>query len=115
MVVLFNAGCCASTQLCSLIITGSSASPSQSDFPLNLSHEEVCLELLPGALPAKAIQKDAVKADQSTTILDDAVIVIQWLTDLGSAACNIPELPAAGQIGIQIIEIFKVRPNLPIV
>ena len=72
-------------------------------------------ELLPGAPPAKAFRKDEAKADQSTTILDDAVIVFQRLTDLGLAACNVPELPAASRIGIQIVEIFKVRPNPPVV
>ena len=70
-------------------------------------------ELLPGAPPAKAFRKDNAKADQSAMILNDAVIVFQRLTNLGSAACNVPELPVAGRVGIQIVEIFKVRPNPP--
>jgi hypothetical protein len=35
--------------------------------------------------------------------------VFQLLTDIGSAAFNVLELSAAGQIGIQIVEIINVR------
>jgi hypothetical protein len=49
----------------------------------------------------------------SKTILDNATAVFQRLrvTDLGPATF---ELSAAGQIGIQIVEIIKVRPKTPI-
>jgi hypothetical protein len=50
---------------------------------------------------------------QSKTILDNATAVFQRLrvTDLGPATF---ELSAAGQIGIQIVEIIKVRSKTPI-
>ena len=72
------------------------------------------LKLLPGASSAKAVQKDEAHPDQSKTILDNAITVFQQLTDLGSATFNILELQAAGQIGIQIVEICRVRPKNPV-
>jgi hypothetical protein len=42
--------------------------------------------------------------DRSTTILDNAIVVFQR-----SATFNVLELAAAGQIGVQIVEIVKVR------
>src|ERR1700683_4581781 len=39
------------------------------------------LKLLPGASSAKAVQKDEAHPDQSKTILDNAITVLQHLTD----------------------------------
>jgi hypothetical protein len=72
-------------------------------------------KLPPGAPSAKAARTAETYPDQSTTTLDNAIVVFQRLTDLGSATFNALELTAAGQIGIQIIEIVKVRPKTPVV
>ena len=71
-------------------------------------------KLLPRAYSAKAVQKDNAHLDQSNTILDNAIAVLQQLADLESATFNVLELRAAVQIGIQIAEILKVRPKTPI-
>jgi hypothetical protein len=71
------------------------------------------LKLLPGA-SAKAVQTDEAHPDQSKTILDNAITVFRQLTDLGSATFNVLELQAAGQIGIQMVEICRVRPKIPV-
>ena len=68
---------------------------------------------LSGASSPKAARIDTALPDQSKTILDNALAVFQRLTDLGSATSTVLELSAAGQIGIQIVEIIKVRPNSP--
>ena len=70
-------------------------------------------KLLSRASSAKAARIDKAHPDQSKTILDNAIAVFQRLTDLGSATSTVLELSAAGQIGIQIVEIIKVRPNSP--
>jgi hypothetical protein len=67
--------------------------------------------LLSGASSAKAARIDKTHPEQSKTILDNAIAVFQRLTDLGSATFNVRELSAAGQIGIQIVEIINVRPK----
>jgi hypothetical protein len=67
--------------------------------------------LLSGASSAKAARIDNAHPDHSKTILDDAIAVFQRLTDIGSATSNVLELSAAGQIGIQIVEIINVRPK----
>ena len=67
--------------------------------------------LLSGASSAKAARIDKAHLDRSKTILDDAIAVFQRLNDLGSATFNVLELSAAGQIGIQIVEIINVRPK----
>ena len=68
----------------------------------------------PRAPPPKAARIDKAHCpDQSKAILDYAIAVFQRLTDLGSATLNALELSAAGQIGIQIVEIINVRPNTP--
>ena len=69
--------------------------------------------LLSGPSSPKAARIDNEHPDQSKTILDTAIAVFQRLTDLGSATFNVLELSAAGQIGIQIVEIINVRPNTP--
>jgi hypothetical protein len=66
------------------------------------------LELHPGASSAKAVQKDEAHPDP---ILDNATTVFQQLS---SATFNVPELQAAGKIGIQIVEICRVRPKTPV-
>jgi hypothetical protein len=68
-------------------------------------------EILSGASSAKAARIHKTHPDQSKTILDNAIAVFRRLTDLGSATFNVLELSAAGQIGIQIVEIINVRPN----
>jgi hypothetical protein len=70
-------------------------------------------KLLSGASSAKAARVDKAHPEQSKTILDNAIAVFQRLTDLGSATFNVRELSAAGQIGIQIVEIINVRPKTP--
>jgi hypothetical protein len=72
-------------------------------------------KLLAGASPARVVRKAEVRPDQSTTILNNATVVFQRLTDLGSAGSNVVELPVAGRIGTQIVEIVKVRPKTLIV
>jgi hypothetical protein len=67
--------------------------------------------LLSGASSAKAAWVDKAHPDQSKTTLDNAIAVFQRLTDLGSATFSVRELSAAGQIGIQIVEIINVRPK----
>jgi hypothetical protein len=67
--------------------------------------------LLSGASSPKAARIDTAHPDQSKTILDNALTVFQRLTNLGSATLNLLELSAAGQIGIQIVEIINVRPK----
>jgi hypothetical protein len=67
--------------------------------------------LLSGASSAKVARIDKAHLDRSKTILDDAIAVFQRLNDLGSATFNVLELSAAGQIGIQIVEIINVRPK----
>jgi hypothetical protein len=67
--------------------------------------------LLSGASPLKAARIDQALPDQSKTILDNALAVFQRLTDLGPATFNLLELSAAGQFGIQIVEIINVRPK----
>jgi hypothetical protein len=71
-------------------------------------------KLLPGA-SSKAVRKAEARPDQSTTILDDAIVVFQRLIDLGSSTFNVLELAVAGQIGVQIVEIVKVRWKTPVV
>ena len=66
---------------------------------------------LSGAPSAKLSRIGKAHPDQSKTILDNAVAVFQRLTDLGPATFNVRELLAAGQIGIQIVEIIDVRPK----
>ena len=66
-------------------------------------------KLLPRALSAKAVRKVEAHSDQLTTILDNAIVVFQHLIDLESVTFDIPQLPAAGRIGIQIVDIVKVR------
>jgi hypothetical protein len=72
-------------------------------------------KLLAGASSAKAVWKAKARPDQSITILNNATVVFQQLTDLGSATSNVVELPVAGRIGTQIVEIVKVRPKTPVV
>jgi hypothetical protein len=49
------------------------------------------------------------------TILDNAIVVFQRFIDLGSSTFNVLELAAAGQIGVQIVEIVQVRWKTPVV
>jgi hypothetical protein len=46
--------------------------------------------------------------DQSTTILNNVMVVFQQVTNLGSIIC---ELPVAGSIMIEIVQILKERLN----
>ena len=46
-------------------------------------------KLLPRAYSAKAVQKDNAHLDQSNTILDNAIAVLQQLADLESATFNV--------------------------
>jgi hypothetical protein len=48
------------------------------------------------------------KQDWSSPALDNARTVCQLLSNLGSGAINVPGLQAAGQVGMQIIDIIKV-------
>jgi hypothetical protein len=48
------------------------------------------------------------KQDWRSPALDNARTVCQLLSSLGSGAINVPGLQAAGQIGMQIIDIIKV-------
>jgi hypothetical protein len=48
------------------------------------------------------------KQDWRSPALDHARTVCQLLSNLGSGAINVPGLQAAGQIGMQIIDIIKV-------
>ena len=75
--------------------------------------ERLALKLLPvGASSAKTVQKHQAHPDQLNMILDDAVTVFQQLTDFGSSTSNVLELEAAGKIGIQIVEICRVRSKI---
>ena len=62
--------------------------------------------LLSGASSPKAARIDKAHPDHSETLLDDAIAVFQRLND-------VLELSAAGQIGVQIVEIINVRPKTP--
>jgi hypothetical protein len=74
--------------------------------------KRLALKLLPrGASSAKTVQKHETHPDRSKTILDNAITVFQQLTDFGSATSNALELQVAGRIGIQIVEICRVRPK----
>ena len=66
-----------------------------------------------GASSPEAAPIDKAHTDQSKTILDNAIAVFQRLTDLGSATLNVLELSAAGEIGIQIVELINVRLTTP--
>ena len=48
------------------------------------------------------------KQDWQSPALDYARTVCQLLSNLGSGAINVPGLQAAGQVGMQIIDIIKV-------
>ena len=48
------------------------------------------------------------KPDWQSPALDYARTVCQLLSNLGSGAINVPGLQAAGQVGMQIIDIIKV-------
>jgi hypothetical protein len=48
------------------------------------------------------------KEDWRSPALDNARTVCQLLSNLGSGAINVPGLQAAGQVGMQIIDIIKV-------
>ena len=48
------------------------------------------------------------KQDWQSPVLDNARTVCQLLSNLGSGAINVPGLQAAGQVGMQIIDIIKV-------
>ena len=48
------------------------------------------------------------KQDWQSPALDNARTVCQLLSNLGSGAINVPGLQAAGQVGMQIIDIIKV-------
>jgi hypothetical protein len=50
------------------------------------------------------------KQDWQSPALDYARTVCQLLSNLGSGAINVPGLQAAGQVGMQIIDIIKVSP-----
>jgi len=47
------------------------------------------------------------KPDWQSPALDYARTVCQLLSNLGSGAINVPGLQAAGQVGMQIIDIIK--------
>jgi hypothetical protein len=49
------------------------------------------------------------KPDWHSPVQDNARTVCQLLSNLGSGAINVPGLQAAGQVGVQIIDIIKVR------
>ena len=66
--------------------------------------------LLSEASSPKAARIDP---DHSKAILDDAIAVFQRLIDLGCGTVNVLEFSAAGQIGVQIVEIINVRPTTP--
>ena len=55
-----------------------------------------------------------IDPDHSKAILDDAIAVFQRLIDLGCGTVNVLEFSAAGQIGVQIVEIINVRPTTPL-
>jgi hypothetical protein len=48
------------------------------------------------------------RSDWRSPALDNARTVCQLLSNLGSGAINVPGLQAAGQVGMQIIDIVKV-------
>jgi hypothetical protein len=62
------------------------------------------------ALKARVSVNDANerKQDWRSPALDNARTVCQLLSNLGSGAINVPGLQAAGQVGMQIIDIIKV-------
>ena len=66
-----------------------------------------------GASSPKAARIDKAHPDHSRTNLDNAIAVFKWLNDLGRGTVNVLELSAAGQIGVQIVEIINVRPKTP--
>jgi hypothetical protein len=53
-------------------------------------------------------KKNERQPDLYSPALDNARTVCQLLSNLGSGAINVPGLQAAGQIGVQIIDIVKV-------
>ena len=53
----------------------------------------------------------AAHPDRLTTILDNAMVVFEQVLNLASTTSKVPEIPAAGQIGIEIVEIVKVSLN----
>ena len=50
-----------------------------------------------------------VRQDQQSSALDNARNVFQLVSNLGSGALNLPGLQAVGSIGVQIVDIVKVR------
>jgi len=48
------------------------------------------------------------KQDRQSQALNNARAVFQLISNLGSGGVNVPGLQAAGQIGIQIIDLVKV-------
>jgi hypothetical protein len=47
--------------------------------------------------------------DRHSPLLDNARNIFQLVSNLGSGALNIPGLQAAGLIGVQIVDIIKVK------
>ena len=69
------------------------------------------LGLIQNEPSTKRFRNTAAHPDQLTMILHNAMVVFQRALDLASTTFTVPELPAAGQIGIEIVEIVKVSLN----
>jgi hypothetical protein len=101
-------------------ITGCKTASSRNEFQvaLNANYKSALKPEVMKRFPSKLLQKaPSVNAtqnatahpDQLTMIPDNAMVVFQRVGS--NTTSNIPELPAVGQIGIEIVEIIKVRPN----
>ena len=69
------------------------------------------LGLIQNEPSTKRFRNTAAHPDQLTMILHNAMVVFQRALDLASTTFTVPELPAAGQIGIEIVEIVRVSLN----
>lgn len=59
--------------------------------------------------PSHPVQENDKAIDGQSIALDTAKTICQLASNLGSGALNVPGLQAAGSIGVQIIDIVKVR------
>lgn len=62
----------------------------------------------PSAESPKVSIESEEKEDLQTPVLNNARNVFALLSNIGSGGINVPGLQAAGQIGIQIIDLVKV-------
>ena len=68
-----------------------------------------CFRDLSAESPKVSTESEDKPEDWQTPVLNNARNVFTLLSNIGSGGINVPGLQAAGQIGIQIIDLVKVQ------